>query len=302
MTALRIILTAWLIANLLHGLWTGCRRWCWESRIVRDKNGLLPQAEAYTRGQGQTALLFIHGFADTPMIWSPMVNHLIGQDASFTCRAMRLPGAGEPLQASRHITLDQWREAIDQEIALLRKDHAQVWLIAHSMGCAISIDAVLRNPGHVQGLILLAPLIKVSSAKTFRIPPEMGFRVAEKVFLLSPVFESMFDWKLSMPAASLLTYIKDRFIPFQTYRNLFTLTRSNRTRGNEIKIPVFSALSKYDRVVDSKAAAAWLDTLSGEKEIRWTETDHIIPIAPGWQALTDDIAAFIKNYAPLMPL
>lgn len=294
MPFLLTLISTWLAANLLHGLWVGCRRWRWESLIVRDKDGLLPQAEAYTRGQGPIALLFVHGFADTPIIWSPIVDHLIKQDTSFTCRAMRLPGAGEPLPASRRVMLDQWQQALDSEIASMMKDHAQVWLMAHSMGCALSIDAVPRNRGTVQGLILLAPLIQVSSAKTYRIPPEAAFRVVQKIFVLSPVFESMFDWKPAMPGNPAFTYIKDRFIPFQVYRNLFALTRSNRARASEIAIPVFAALSKYDRVVDSQAAAEWLESLSGKKEVRWTETGHVIPIDPGWQALTDDIITFIK--------
>ena len=295
MNTLLVILGAWLAVNLFHGLWIACRRWRWESKIVRDKDGLLPQAAAYTRGQGPIALLFVHGFADTPILWSPMVDHINSKTDGFTCRAMRMPGAGEPLQASRRVALDQWRQAVDHEIASLRKDHAKVWLIAHSMGATISIDATLRNPGTVQGLILLAPLIRVSSAKTYRIPPEVGFRVAEKVFLLSPVFESMFEWKPSMPENPSFTYIKDRFSPFQVYTNLFALTRSNRTKANKIAIPVFAALSKFDRVVDSAAAAAWLEALSGKKEVRWTETGHVIHMDPGWQALTDDICDFIKN-------
>lgn len=295
MSTLLSIISAWLAVNLFHGLWLVCRRWRWESKIVRDKDGLLPQACAYTRGQGPIALLFVHGFADTPILWSPMVDHITGKNADFTCRAMRLPGAGEPLQASRRVTLEQWQQAIDQEVATLRKGHDQVWLIAHSMGAAISIDATLRNPGTVQGLILLAPLIRVSSAKTYGIPPEVGFRVAERILVLSPVFESMFDWKPSMPENPSFTYFKDRFIPFQVYTNLFALTRSNGTRASEVAIPVFAALSKYDRVVDSQAAAAWCEGLPGKKEIRWTETSHVIPIDPGWQALTDDILAFIKS-------
>lgn len=294
MSTLLAIISAWLAINLVHGLWIGLRRWRWEATITRDNKGLLPQADSYTKGHGAIALLFVHGFADTPMLWSPMVDYINKQTDAFTCRAMRLPGSCEPLPVARQVALDQWQQAVDHEIASLRKDHDQVWLVAHSLGAALSIDAALRNPDTVQGLILIAPLIKVSSAKTYFIPPEAGFTCARGVFVFSPVFESMFSWNPTMADGPSFTYIRDRFIPFQVYKNLFRLTRLNRDRAKDIKRPVFAAISKFDRVVDSKTASQWLEHVQGKKVIRWTETGHVIHMDPGWQALTDEIITFIK--------
>jgi alpha-beta hydrolase superfamily lysophospholipase len=295
MSVLIFIASAWLAINLFHSLWIGYRHWRWESAITRDKNGLLPQAEAYTRGNGPVALLFVHGFADTPMLWSPMVDHINKQSDSFTCRAMRLPGSGEPLSVAHQQTLVTWRHAIDDEIVTLRKTHTHIWLISHSTGGALSIDSVLRNPGAVQGLILLAPLIKVSRYKIPLIPPEAGFTCAQVIFVLSPIFESIFFRKTTVADDPAYTYIRDRFISFQVYRNLFSLIHANQHHASKLTIPVFAALSKFDRVVDSKAACQWLENVQGKKEVRWTETGHVIHLAPGWQALTDDILTFIKT-------
>ena len=295
MSALLTIISTWFAINLLHSLWIGCSRWRWESKIARDKNGLLPQAEAYTRGNGPVALLFVHGFADTPMLWSPMVDHINKQTGSFTCRAMRLPGSGEPLSVAHRQTLDKWRHAIDDEIATLRKTHAHVWLVTHSAGGALSIDSALRKPDSVQGLILLAPLIKVSRYKIPFIPPEAGFACAQAIFVLSPVFESIFTRKTTAADDPAFTYIRDRYISFQVYRNLFSLIRANEYRASNLTIPVFAALSRFDHVVDSVAARQWLEHVSSTRVIRWTETGHAIHLGIGWQALTDDIITFIKT-------
>jgi hypothetical protein len=63
---LLVIVAVWLGTNLLHRLWVGLRRRAWEKRANRDPDGLLPDAAAYQVGDGSVALLFIHGFADTP--------------------------------------------------------------------------------------------------------------------------------------------------------------------------------------------------------------------------------------------
>lgn len=294
MSALLPIISAWLAINILHSLWIGCRRWRWESRITRDKNGLIPQAETFTRGNGPVALLFVHGFADTPMLWSRMIDYINQQNTMFTCRAMRLPGSGEPLSVAHRQTLDKWRHAIDDEIAALHKTHVHIWIVAHSAGGALSIDLALRKPDSVQGLILLAPLIKVSRYKIPLIPPEAGFKCAQAVFVLSPVFESIFTRKTTVADDPAFTYIRDRFISFQVYRNLFSLIHANEYHASNLTIPVFAALSKFDHVVDSKAARQWLENVPSMKKIRWTDTGHAIHLGIGWQALTDDIITFIK--------
>ncbi|HON48619.1 MAG TPA: hypothetical protein PLZ60_12800, partial [Kiritimatiellia bacterium] len=65
---LLVIVAAWLGTNLLHRLWVGLRHRAWEKHANRDPDGLLPGAAAYQVGDGSVALLFIHGFADTPYI------------------------------------------------------------------------------------------------------------------------------------------------------------------------------------------------------------------------------------------
>ena len=295
MPFLLILISSWLAINLLHGLWIGLRHRRWEAKITRDSNGLLPQAGPYTRGNGPIALLFVHGFADSPMLWSRMADYIQAQDSSFTCRAMRLPGSGDPLSVTRRVTLEQWRQAVDDEVATLRKTHAQVWLISHSLGGSLCIDAAVRKPDAVEGLILIAPLIQVSRYKIPFVPPEAGFRCAQAVFALSPVFESMFTRTPRTAEDQTFTYARDRFIPFQVYRNLFKLIHANEIQASNLTMPVFAALSKFDRVVDSKAASKWLEHVQGKKEVRWTETGHVIHLGIGWQALTDDILTFIKT-------
>jgi pimeloyl-ACP methyl ester carboxylesterase len=295
MFTLFFILAAWLSTNALHAAWVELRRHLWEKGISRDAQGLLPDAASYTVGEGPVALLFIHGFADTPAIWRRMTERLAARSV-FTCRAMRLPGSAEPAAQAKRQTLAQWRQSVDAEIARLRESHAKVWLIGHSMGAALAVDAALRTPERVAGVVALAPLIEVSRRRSPLLPPAVWFRLARLALALSPTFESCFSSKGVAVDAPAFTYTRDRFIPFCVYRGLFELSRSNRGQASRLTCPVFAATAERDAVVDTPAALRWFAACPGPKEVRpLTDIGHVIPLEVGWQALADTIAAFIQR-------
>lgn len=290
-----LLIGLWFGANLLHGLWVQFRRALWERRLPRDAEGLLPLAAAFTAGEGSVALLLIHGFADTPYIWKRMADRLAATD-TFTCRAMRLPGSAEPAPQARKQSLALWRQAIDDELNRLRKSHARVWIIGHSLGGALALDAALRRPRVADGVAVFAPMIEVSTRRSPVLPPAVWFRIASFALGLSPTFESCFSADGSAVDDPSFTYTRDRFIPFGVYRSLFQLIRSNRGQAASVTCPVFAATSERDSVVDTPAALRWLTQCSGAKRIRaLTGIGHVIPLENGWQALTDDLASFIRE-------
>lgn len=293
MTTLPTILLAWLGTNALHAAWAGTRRRLWEKRFTRGADGLLPDAGAYTVGSGSVAILFIHGFADTPYIWKRMAERLAATGA-FTCRAMRLPGSAEPAAQAKRQSLALWRQSVDDELTRLCAAHANVWVAGHSMGAALALDAALRTPERIAGVVAFAPLIEVSRRRSPLLPPGVWFRLARAALGLSPTFESCFSSQGVAVDDPSFTYTRDRFIPFCVYRGLFQLARSNRGQAARLTQPVFAVAAERDAVVDTPAALRWLDRCPGPKQVRsLAEVGHVIPLEPGWQALTDDLAAFI---------
>jgi alpha-beta hydrolase superfamily lysophospholipase len=292
-------LSLWLAANLIHTAWVSVRRLLWERRIVRDADGLLPDAAAFTVGNGPIALLFVHGFADTPRVWKRFAERLAATGL-FTCRALRLPGCAEPAERARRQSLARWQAAVDDEIDRLRAAHTHLWLVGHSLGGALSIDAALRRPGIVHGLVLLAPLINVSRKRSPLLPPALWFKLATVALACSPTFESCFSANGVAADDPSFTYTRDRFIPFGVYRALFALVRINRDRASTLSLPVFAELSGRDKVVDTPAAQVWLAGCRGETHVRVAaDIGHVVPIELGWQTLADDVAAFIQKRTPL---
>ncbi len=292
-----ILIALWLTLNLIHGIWVGSRRLLWEKHIHRAANGLLPDADAYRIGNGPIALLFIHGFADTPCIWRRITQHLAAKE-SFTCRAMCLPGSAEPAHFAKRQSLMRWRTGIADEIVRLHETHAHVWLVGHSMGGALALDAARRNPEMVDGVIALAPMIDVSRKRCPLLPARFWFRLARIALSLSPTFESCFSAEGAAVDDPTFTYTRDRFIPFPVYGGLFALIDANRNQAARFNRPLFLVTSGRDSVVDSSAALRWGKACKIPKEIReWPDVDHVIPLEIGWQKLFDDVAAFVLKHS-----
>ncbi len=297
MTAGTIInaLGAWLGLNLAHTLWVETRRRAWERRLARDPDGLLPGAASFSVGNGPIAILFIHGFADTPAIWTRVAARLAAT-GRFACRAMRLPGSGEPRDGAKRQSFDRWRAAVDRELAALRSKHKAVWAAGHSMGAALAADAALRDPDAVDGLVALAPLIQVSNRRSPLLPPRFWFLLARLALPFSHTFESCFSAEGTAADDPSFTYTRDRFIPFCVYRGLFQLVRAIRGRSADLAQPIFAVTAARDPVVDTPAALRWLDGCRGPKTVRsLDDIGHVVPLELRWRELTDEIAAFILN-------
>jgi len=288
----------WLVVNLLHAGWVGTRRFFWEKRVRREKDGLLAGAMSYSVGKGPVALLFIHGFADTPYVWRRVAMRM-AESGRFTCRALRLPGSGEPADTARCQSLRIWRTCVADELIKLRAGHNNVWIVGHSMGGALALDAAVRMLGMVDGVAVLAPLIEVSRKRAPLLTPAAWFAIARVTLCLSPTFESPFSAEGVAVDDPAFTYRRDRFIAFAVYGGLFKLVRELRHKAPSLICPLFAVMAENDAVVDTEAAMRWLEKCNGSKQTHvLPNIGHVIPLENGWQRYTDEMAEFIKRNTP----
>ena len=267
----------------------------WEARQARGADGVRLDCAGFTCGTGRVALLLVHGFGSSPAVFRPWAEELAAR--GFTCRAMRLPGFGEPLDAARGATADAWRRAVDAEIDALRRGHDEVWLVGHSMGATLCAEAAARRPDDVAGVVLLAPLFGVSSRRSLGVPPERLFGL-RRVLQYTDVFETCFPIDADDPAVAHLE-ARDRFVPLNIYTSMFEVMRAGRGLAPRLRGPVFMAAAVRDRVVDLRAARRFAAELGPGVRYREVEpAGHVLPLDTGWRALCGEVEAFIRGAAP----
>lgn len=264
-----------------------------------DPFQLPPEAEPFDVGTGPTGLLMVHGFADRPFLWSRLAPGLVASGA-FACRAMRLPGTGEPPAGAKvHGNLAAWRAAVDRELSYLRAGRRRVWIAGHSLGAALALDAAFRRPDDVAGLVLFAPLVRVSSARLPLLPASWYFRLmwlALRPFG-NPLVRTHIMKGTGAHARLAVQYPRDTREPLSVYTSLFRLIAENDARRASLRCPVRVFLAEHDHVVSSAAAERWFARVPSPHEVTTVPgSGHVIPLEPSFTSLVDPIVSFVAAH------
>ena len=289
-----VICVMGLIADFGYSCFVAYKIHQWEAKVERDENGVREGSQPFSLGKGKTALLLIHGLNDAPPTYKPMATKLA--TSGYHCRVMRLPGFGESVRKYAKANADDWLAKVDEEVKLLRQNHQQVYLVGHSLGGAITIAYVRTNPQLVDGVVLLAPAVDASNARSFLFPTRTWHEISQRIL--------WFTWTTAVPyeADSHHPDGKDPpwrtpFSPLNTINETFKLIDANRGQANEIKRPVLMVLSYEDVVVDwQKARTFFYELGSSRKELFVTkDSGHMIPTDNDWPEVTDAIIVFAKK-------
>jgi carboxylesterase len=288
------VLVLWVGADLTYSLLMKRGYARWEAGIERDPDGVREGCREYTLGEGDTAILLVHGFADSPALYQRMAPALSEQ--GFTCRVMRLPQFARPMHHYRRTDGAQWREAVRAELLELRQHHARVVVVAHSLGAAVAVDCLADSPEAADAVVLLAPLMEVCN----RHSPVLSAR-AWHWLLDHALFFTDHVSLLLLPQIQddkALPLIKtDQYVPRIVFRELMRLIERNRYRAGTFHVPLFVALGQHDEIVDNEAAERFYrDCAASTKRLRYVaEAAHVLPLDFGWQALTEDLVNFIHE-------
>jgi len=292
---LAIIVLLWLGANLIHLLWIQVRYNSWNRKVARTPCGLLENAESFSCGSGESALIFIHGFADLPHGWKRITERLTNSH-EVACHAIRVPRWGEDLKSARGVSIEEIRATVDKKVKELSASHRNIWLVGHSLGCAIAIDAVPRNKEHISGLVMMAPLLRVSNRRVPCFTARFWYSLGKHLLFAARTFESPFTERITAADDPDFSYAVDKFVPYSVYNILFQITETNRSIDLPKKLPIFCALSTRDKVIDSDFARMWFDSLANPKELYLdNESEHALQVGKNWKELTDRFYQFIEK-------
>lgn len=104
------------------------------------------------RGEGQNAVVFIHGFGGDANGWGMVQEALSGEADTI---ALDLPGHGNSTKTITDATLDGQAKLVAAVLDALGVGKAH--LVGHSMGAAVALSLAIADPGRVASLTLLAP-------------------------------------------------------------------------------------------------------------------------------------------------
>ncbi|MBU0880354.1 lysophospholipase [Patescibacteria group bacterium] len=268
----------------------------WESHIERDIDGIQQGRQEFTVGNGEIALLMLHGFGDSPSVYKKIAPALAKK--GFTCKAMRLPGFAEPMNKYAKTNMDLWLEALDREINQLKQNHKHVWIIAHSLGGAITIKYLLENPKAVDGVILLAPLIKVFNQCGSLFPTRMLYEIGIRCLFITKIFENYIPIDVNNPEEKKKYKIFcDRFIPRNIYNELFKLIDSFKGKEDKFNVPMLMILSQKDKIIESNASKQFFQKSSSthKRLIVLENSGHVIPLDYEWKEAVSAILTFING-------
>lgn len=294
---LPVFVLVWFIGDFVYSRAIVVRHRRWEVSILRDADGVREGAREFTVGDGETALLMIHGFGDSPAIFRLLAEDLAVR--GYTCRAMRLPGAGEPVEAAGRAGREDWFRAIEAELGALRATHPRAWILGHSLGAALGIEYAVAHPGAVDGLVLVAPMIAVSNRRSPVLPARLWFAIGSRLLLFSRVWEDYLPINGHGAAAS--TYrMDDRYFARSTYQELFRTESSVRRLAGHVHVPLMMVISQADQVTDARAALRFFEDCRAEPKHLMVagNSGHVIPIEPDWPEVSEGIAWFVSSASP----
>ncbi len=265
----------------------------WNRSVHRSPDGVLAHARPSSQGEGDTALLLIHGFGDGPHVWKAMAAELANRQ--YHVRAMRLPGWNEPMDVKRSVKADDWEEAVVQEVQALQKEHTTVVILAHSLGGCVSISATQVGKVHPDGLILYAPLLRVSSARSPILTTRQWYKIGSCILPDRMILESPFPDHVVRATPRPRTE-RDPFIPVTLYDELYTVITRVEQQESRTSFPVRLILPETDRVVDSEVSRAWFQRLQAPgKELHIAEnTGHVLPLDLDPVVESDRISEWLK--------
>lgn len=188
----------------------------------------------------QNAVVFIHGVVSTPRYWDEFVQ---ATPQSWSVNSLLLPGHGGSVQDFGRTRRGEWLRHVRTVINDMRRSHERIFIVAHSLGTLLAVQAVLEEAEGIAGLLLLAmPLrIFVRPSALFRNALK-GLGVTENSANLARYYGTAQDWRFW------------RYIPWiPRYLELFAISADVRRRLPGLKTPTQVFMSGRDELVSLRS-------------------------------------------------
>lgn len=294
LVVLIVVALVWLLGDFIHAAVINYRLRRWISTLSWGDDGVREDCRAYSSGQGEFALLLVHGFNNSPRIWDRMVPQLVA--SGFHCRVMRLPGFAERPNETRKATAEHWLAAIESELQELQAEHPRVAIVGHSLGAVAAIRHLSENPGAAESAVLIAPALAVSNRRSPLLPTRVWHEFGRWTLLFTRFVESPFTMDVHDPERRDYTY-GSSFAHRGAIDELYRLTDRVREGDVPFRTPMMMILSRDDQIVSWQAAEHFLRQGSSPENLLVfaPDTGHELPIDNGAEELALQMAGWLQE-------
>lgn len=153
------------------------------------RNLVLSRSNVHVSGQGQQAVVLLHGLGCNQTIWQPL---LPAFEAHYRVVRLDLVGTGGSQlgQYSRERHGNLAGHATDLLDVLRALDLTAVVFVGHSIGAMIGVLAAVREPARFANLVLLAPSPRFLNGRDYA----GGFEAADLEELLASLEANQDEW------------------------------------------------------------------------------------------------------------
>lgn len=142
------LMKKYLLLLIIFSIMAGCKR----SNNNELKSGEINTADAniyyIEKGDGDTTLLFLHGWGINSGYWNNQINYFSNK---YKTVAIDLPGFGKSTSTRKDYTVEKYSGDVIDIINKL--DLKNVVLIGHSMSGDIILEAALKNNKQIAGVV-----------------------------------------------------------------------------------------------------------------------------------------------------
>lgn len=270
-----------IVSNARYSRWARVQPW--------TEAGCLPGFASYSEGEGEDAILLVHGFCDPAYVWKRQAERISAQ--GFHVEALQLKGG----------LLPKLQLQLTERLTVLAANHRRVFVMAHSFGCSLALDAVYRhtryNLAPISGIVLFAPLFRPMPTPRWHWEYSTVFAIRRFLLPLQSVAPSMFREVVKGEDDPDFGFKREAFMSVYHVEELLRmLSRLQKLDRSYFRVPTKVFLAGDDRLVDSEASRKWLSSIPAPCEISVVpEAKHALLTARSWRETCDAAIGFIRS-------
>lgn len=201
--------------------------------------------ELVPKQKAKYGALLIHGLLDSPYIMRDIGNRLC--EKGMLVRSIMLPGHGTVPGALLNTDYIEWLQAVRYGIDTLKQEVEKIYLVGFSTGASLSLFHAAED--HlINGLIMIAPAIKINSAFAFATN---WHRVISWAWQRAKWFHISEE----------IDYVKYSSVTFNAIYQVYRLANEVKKLSNAklASYPLYVILSNEDKIVCSYASTEYFN-------------------------------------------